>query len=170
MATLKKGDQAPAFSLMDQGGKEVKLSDFKGKKVLLYFYPKANTSGWTKQAGSVRDALSDLHELGVVALGVSPDGVDIQKKFDTKHSLGLPLLSDPEHKVAELYGAWGEKKMYGKSFMGIVRSSFLINEAGKILAAWYKIKPENTVPEAKKVLGKWDWPIKGQAFRNCLDW
>jgi thioredoxin-dependent peroxiredoxin len=87
-------------------------------------------------------------------LGVSPDGVDIQKKFDTKHSLGLPLLSDPEHKVAELYGAWGEKKMYGKSFMGIVRSSFLINEAGKILAAWYKIKPENTVPEAKKVLGK----------------
>jgi peroxiredoxin Q/BCP len=87
-------------------------------------------------------------------LGVSPDGEDIQKKFYTKHSLAFPLLSDPDHKVAELYGAWGEKKMYGKFFMGIVRSSFLIDEAGKILDAWYKIKPENTVPEAMKVLGK----------------
>lgn len=86
-------------------------------------------------------------------MGVSPDDADTQKKFDTKHSLAFPLLSDPEHKVAELYGAWGEKKMYGKSFMGIVRSSFLIDETGKVLGAWYKIKPENTVPEAKKVLG-----------------
>ncbi len=82
--------------------------------------------------------------------------MDIQKKFDTKNSLSFPLLSDPDHKVAELYGAWGEKKMYGKSFMGIVRSSFLIDKAGKIIGAWYKIKPENTVPEAKKVLGKSD--------------
>jgi peroxiredoxin Q/BCP len=154
MATLKKGDKAPSFSLVDQDGKKVKLADFKGKKVLLYFYPKADTSGCTKQAGSVRDALGDLHQLGVVALGVSPDGVDAQKKFDKKHALTFPLLSDPDHKVAELYGAWGEKKMYGKSYMGIVRSSFLIDEGGKIMAAWYKIKPENTVPEAKKVLGK----------------
>jgi peroxiredoxin Q/BCP len=154
MAKLKNGDQAPTFSLVDQKGKEVKLSDCKGKKVLLYFYPKANTSGCTKQACSVRDARSELKDLGVAALGISPDGVDAQKKFDQKHSLDFPLLSDPDHKVAELYGAWGEKKMYGKSFMGIVRSSFLIDETGKILGAWYKIKPENTVPEAKKVLGK----------------
>ena len=154
MATLKKGDQAPSFHLVDQNGKEVKLSDFKGKKVLVYFYPKANTSGCTKQACSVRDARSELQGLGITALGISADAVDTQKKFDKKHSLSFPLLSDPDHKVAEMYGAWGEKKMYGKSFMGIVRSSFLIDEAGKILGAWYKIKPENTVPEATKVLGK----------------
>lgn len=152
MAMLKKGDNAPAFNLVDQDGKPVSLSDFKGKKILLYFYPKANTSGCTKQACSVRDAQSDLRELGVVALGISPDTPDAQHKFDQKHALAFPLLSDPDHKVAELYGAWGEKKMYGKSFMGIVRSSFLIDDSGKIVGAWYKIKPENTVPEAKKVL------------------
>ena len=89
----------------------------------------------------------------MAAVGISPDGTDAQKNFDNIHSLEFPLLSDPDHKVAELYGAWGEKKMYGKSFMGIVRSSFLIDETGKIMGAWYKIKPENTVPEAKKVLG-----------------
>jgi thioredoxin-dependent peroxiredoxin len=153
MGTLKTGDTAPDFNLMDQDGKNVKLADFKGKKVLLYFYPKADTSGCTKQACSVRDARPDFQHLGVAALGISPDGVDAQKKFDRKHSLAFPLLSDPDHKVAELYSAWGEKKMYGKSFMGIVRSSFLIDEIGKIMGAWYKIKPENTVPEAQKVLG-----------------
>jgi thioredoxin-dependent peroxiredoxin len=87
-------------------------------------------------------------------MGVSPDTTDVQKKFDEKNSLKFLLLSDPDHKVADLYGTWGEKKMYGKSFMGIVRSSFLIDETGKIMAAWYKIKPESTVSEAKKVLGK----------------
>jgi thioredoxin-dependent peroxiredoxin len=86
-------------------------------------------------------------------MGISPDATDVLKKFDEKNSLKFPLLSDPDHKVAELYGAWGEKKMYGRSFMGIVRSSFLIDEAGKIMAAWHEIKPEDTVPEAKKVLG-----------------
>ena len=89
-------------------------------------------------------------------MGISPDAADVQKKFDERNSLKFSLLSDSDHKVAELYGAWGEKKMYGKSFMGIIRSSFLIDEAGKILDAWYKIKPENTVPEAVKVLGKRD--------------
>ncbi len=152
MAVLKKGDTAPAFNLKDQDGKPVKLGDFKGKILLLYFYPKANTSGCTKQACSVRDARLDLNELGIAAVGISPDTPDAQEKFDGKYSLEFPLLSDPDHKVAELYGAWGEKKMYGKSYMGIVRSSFLIDEKGKILGAWYKVKPENTVPEAKKAL------------------
>lgn len=153
MTTLKTGDTAPAFDLLDQDGNQIKLSDFKGKKLILYFYPKANTSGCTKQACSVRDARHDLKDIGVAVVGVSPDGPDAQKKFDRNYSLEFPLLSDPDHKVAELYGAWGEKKMYGKSFMGIVRSSFLIDESGKIMGAWYKVKPENTVPEAKKVLG-----------------
>jgi len=117
MEMLKKGNTAPNFDLMDQNGKKVKLTDFKGKKVLVYFYPKAGTSGCTKQACSVRDSHSDLQELGVLALGISPDGVDAQKKFDQKHALTFPLLSDPDHKVAELYGVWGEKKMYGKAFM-----------------------------------------------------
>lgn len=152
MATLKKGDTAPTFSLTDQDGKELSLLEFKGKKVLLYFYPKADTSGCTKQACSVRDARQDLRDLGIAVLGISPDGMGAQKKFDMKHTLAFPLLSDPDHKVAELYGAWGEKKMYGKSFMGIIRSSFLIDESGKIMEAWYKIKPENTVPAALKVL------------------
>ena len=152
MAKLYKGDKAPAFSLTDQNGRLVELADFKGKKVLVYFYPKADTSGCTKQACGIRDARPEIQDLGVVALGISPDSADVQKKFDKKHSLEFPLLSDPDHKVAELYGAWGEKKMYGKSFMGIVRSSFLIDEAGKIVGAWYKIKPENTFPEAKKIL------------------
>lgn len=152
MAKLKAGDPAPDFSLKDQDGKSVRLSDFKGKKVLLYFYPKADTSGCTKQACSVRDARPQLQNLGIPALGISPDGVEAQKKFDIKHSLAFPLLSDPDHEVAELYGVWGEKKMYGKSFMGIIRSSFLIDEAGKIMAAWYKVKPEATVTEAKKML------------------
>lgn len=152
MAVLKKGDKAPAFNLKNQDGKPVKLADFKGKKLLLYFYPKANTSGCTKQACSIRDARLDLDELGVAAVGISPDLPDAQKKFDGKYALEFPLLSDPEHTAAEAYGTWGEKKMYGKSYMGIVRSSFLIDEKGKILGAWYKVKPENTVPEAKKAL------------------
>lgn len=154
MPQLKPGDQAPLFNLTNQQGEIVKLSDFIGKKVLLFFYPKALTSGCTKQACSVRDARTELAELGVAALGISPDPVDLQKKFDTKHSLGFPLLSDPDHQAAEAYGVWGEKSMYGKKYMGIIRSAFLIDEAGRVMQAWYKVSPEQTVPKAREALGK----------------
>lgn len=152
MGQLKRGDKAPKFDLSDQDGNKVRLADFKGRKVLVYFYPKANTSGCTKQACSVRDAEPDLTAAGVAAVGISPDKPDQQKKFDEKYGLGFPLLSDPDHAVAEAYGAWGEKKMYGKTYEGIIRSSFLVDETGTIVDAWYKVKPADTVPKAKEAL------------------
>jgi peroxiredoxin Q/BCP len=154
MPQLKPGDRAPEFALRDQQGQTVKLSDFKGKKLLLFFYPKALTSGCTKQACSVRDARTDLADLGVAALGLSPDPIDLQKKFATKHSLGFPLLSDPDHAVAEAFGVWGEKSMYGKKYEGIIRSAFLIDETGRIMGAWYKVSPEQTVPKAREALAQ----------------
>jgi peroxiredoxin Q/BCP len=152
MPKLQPGDRAPGFALPDQQGEIINLSDFQGKKVLLFFYPKALTSGCTKQACSVRDARTELTDLGVVALGLSPDPVDLQKKFATKHSLGFPLLSDTDHAVAEAYGVWGEKSMYGKKYLGIIRSAFLIDETGIIMGAWYKVSPEQTVPKAREAL------------------
>ena len=152
MAKLNIGDKAPAFSLLDQDGKKVSLSDFKGKKLLLYFYPKADTPGCTKQSCSVRDTSKELKKLGAAAVGISPDQPPKQKKFDDKYSLGFPLLSDADNKVAKAYGAWGEKSIYGKKYEGIIRSSFVIDEQGKILQASYKVSPLDTVPNAKVVL------------------
>jgi peroxiredoxin Q/BCP len=152
MAQLKPGDTAPPFELVDQNGKKVKLSDFKGRKLLLYFYPKANTPGCTTQACSVRDAKDDLADMGVAALGISPDPPQQQKKFDEKYGLGFPLLADTDHKVADAYGVWGEKSMYGKKYEGIIRSSFLIDEEGKISQTWYKVSPKDTVPQARQAL------------------
>lgn len=153
MAELKAGDKAPAFSLLDQQGNKVSLSDFKGGRLLLYFYPKADTPGCTKQACSIRDASKELKKLGAAAIGISPDKPAKQKKFDDKYNLGFPLLSDPDNKVAKAYGAWGEKSMYGKKYEGIIRSSFVIDDKGKILQASYKVKPLDTVPSATEVLG-----------------
>lgn len=153
MAKLKAGDKAPNFKLPDQSGNMVALADFKGRKILLYFYPKADTSGCTKQACSVRDAEPDLKAAGVASVGISPDKPDKQKKFDDKFTLGFALLSDEDHRVAMAYGAWGEKKMYGKIYEGIIRSSFLIDEKGKIVEAWYKVSPTDTVPLAREALG-----------------
>ena len=143
---LKEGEKVPGFNMENQNGEIVRLSDFKGRKILLYFYPKANTPGCTAQACSIRDSSTDLKAKNVAALGVSPDLPKAQSKFDDKYGLGFPLLSDPDHKVAEAYGVWGEKSLYGRKFMGIVRSSFLIDEEGKLVKAWYKVKPKDTVP------------------------
>ena len=139
---LSDGDRAPAFTLPDQNGDKVKLSDLKGRKVLVYFYPKADTPGCTTQACGLRDIAGDIGD--TVILGISPDQPEKLKKFDAKYTLGFPLLSDPEHEVAEKYGVWGEKSMYGKKYMGIVRSAFLIDEKGKVLEAWPKISPKDT--------------------------
>jgi peroxiredoxin Q/BCP len=152
MAQLKVGDKAPNFKLKDQNDTQVTLSDFKGRKLLLYFYPKADTPGCTKQACSIRDSVKELTDEGIAAAGISPDAPAKQKKFDDKYGLQFPLLSDPDHKVAMAYGAWGEKSMYGKKYEGIIRSSFLIDEKGKILQATYKVKPLDTVPKAKEAL------------------
>lgn len=153
MDMLLKGSVAPDFELSDQNGEIVRLSDYRGGKVFLYFYPKALTSGCTAQSCSVRDAKTSLKEKGVDVLGISPDLPDKQQQFDKKHNLGFPLLSDPEHKVADAYGIWGEKSMYGKKYMGIIRSSFLVDEKGIIINAWYKVSPNDTVPNAEKEIG-----------------
>ena len=140
--TLKVGDKAPAFSLLDQSGTKAKLSDYKGRKVLVYFYPKADTPGCTAQACGLRDVLGDIGDAAV--LGISPDPPTRQAKFDQKYGLGFPLLADEDHAVAEAYGVWGEKKNYGKTYMGIIRSAFLIDEQGKLAEVWYKISPADT--------------------------
>jgi len=152
MNIIEPGQKAPAFKLLDQNESEVKLSDFKGKKILLYFYPKAITPGCTVQACAVTDARAELAELNIVPLAVSPDKPSLLKRFEDKKSLNFTLLSDPDHATAEEYGVWGEKKMYGKSYKGIIRSSFLIDEKGKVTHVWYKVAPKETVPNAVAAL------------------
>jgi peroxiredoxin Q/BCP len=148
MTTLTAGDTAPDFALPDQSGRNERLSDHRGRRVLLYFYPKADTPGCTTQSCAVRDAREDFAGLEVDVLGISPSPVEAQAAFDTKFSLSFPLLSDPDHAVAEAYGAWGERSRFGKRSMGIIRSSFHVDEDGRIEGAWYKVTPEDTVPRA----------------------
>ena len=149
---LEPGEQAPGFELPDQSGRTVKLTDYRGRKLLVYFYPKADTPGCTAQSCAVRDAREDLSGLGVDVVGISPDKPGKQQRFDEKFGLGFPLLSDTDHAVAEAYGTWGERSMYGRTYMGIIRSSFLIDERGRVLQAWYKVKPGDTVPNAMTAL------------------
>lgn len=148
MPRLEIGDTAPQFALKDQAGKTVRLADYKQRKLLIYFYPRADTPGCTRQACSIRDAAAQLDSHKLAALGISPDEPGDQARFDDKYGLGFPLLSDLDHAVAEAYGAWGEKPLNGKTSMGIIRSSFLVDEKGKIAAAWHKVSPEDTVPKA----------------------
>ncbi|NLF95084.1 MAG: thioredoxin-dependent thiol peroxidase [Candidatus Riflebacteria bacterium] len=145
---LKAGDKAPAFDLQDKDGKPVTLKDFAGRKLLVYFYPKASTPGCTTQACSIRDAFADLKDLGVSVVGISPDQPAALKKFAEKYSLNFDLLADPDKKAAAGYFVLGEKTMFGKKSFGIIRSSFLVSEDGRILQAWYKVKPDQTVPLA----------------------
>lgn len=147
---LAAGDKAPAFNLLDQDGAKRRLSEFKGRKVLVYFYPRADTPGCTTQSCELRDIAGDIGD--TVILGVSPDTPEKQKKFDEKYSLGFPLLADTEHVVAEAFGVWGEKVNYGRKYMGIVRSAFLIDEKGKVAEAWYKISPKDTPKKLLKAL------------------
>lgn len=142
MSELTEGRKAPAFTMKASGGREVSSAALKGKPYLLYFYPKANTPGCTKQACGVQEALPQLGNLGLEVIGVSPDAIPPIEKFAAKFGLTFPLASDEDHKVAEAYGVWVEKSMYGKTYMGMERSSFLVGGDGKIVKIWRKVKPE----------------------------
>ena len=138
---LEPGDEAPDFTLPDQNGDPVTLSQFRGHRVVLYFYPKADTPGCTTQACGVRDHRSDYEQAGAVVLGVSPDPVAPIANFDEKYGLGFPLLSDEDHAVAEAYGVWVQKSMYGRKYMGNERTTFVIGPDGAIKEALHKVKP-----------------------------
>ena len=150
--TLEAGDDAPDFELLDQFRNTVKLSDYRGQKILIYFYPKADTPGCTAQSCQVRDSKLDLKELHLAVIGISPDTPEDQRGFDEKFSLDFPLLSDidPEGGVAQAYGVWGEP--FGPGWQGVFRSSFLVDEDGKIEHAWYNVSPTDTVPKALEAL------------------
>ena len=149
---LKAGDKAPDIELLDQNGKPVSLDKYLKKKVLVYFYPKADTPGCTAQSCGLRDIKDQIGR--TVIIGISPDKPEKQKKFDDKYDLGFTLLADTEQKVAKAYKVWKKKSMYGREYMGIERSAFLIGPDGKILEAWYKVSPKDTPANLLKALGK----------------
>ena len=152
MAQLQVGDRAPAFALLDQHGNRVRLSEFKGSPVVVYFYPKADTPGCTTQSCALRDAEPELSELGAVVVGISPDPVERLARFDDKYSLGFTLLADEDHAVAEAWGAWGEKTLYGRKYLGVIRSAFVVDAKGRIAGAFWKVSPKDTVPKVRRVL------------------
>jgi peroxiredoxin Q/BCP len=146
------GDIAPDIELLNDQGELVKLSDFRGKRIVLYFYPKDDTKGCTTQACGFRDSYPQFEEHNALVIGVSPDDVNSHQKFKTKHILPFILLVDKEHKAAEAYGVWGERKMYGKTYMGIFRSHFVIDEAGKVVDRQIKVKPADSPRKSLDVL------------------
>lgn len=151
---IESGQTAPDFELPNQEGQPVRLSDFKGSPVVLYFYPKDDTPGCTKQACAFRDRKADIAATGAVVLGVSPDDSESHAAFEKKFQLNFPLLADPDHKVAESYGAWREKTQYGKRYMGLQRSTFLIDRDGVVAKTWKAVKVEGHDEAVLKALGK----------------
>ena len=150
---LQEGDKAPAFTANDQNGNRVSLKDFAGKKVALFFYPEDDTPTCTTEACNLRDNHSALKKKGIEVLGVSPDGITKHKKFEEKYKLPFTLLADPEKKIIDKYGVWGEKQLYGRSYMGLKRTTFLINEQGKID---HIIKRVLSKTHTEQILKKWE--------------
>ena len=149
---VASGEMAPNFTLRSDTGEMVSLSDFRGRKVVLYFYPKADTPGCTQQACALRDVYPNIEAENAVVIGISPDEPAALVKFREKHALPFILLSDPDHQVAEAYGAWGEKQMYGKTYEGLIRSHFGVNEAGRLAEVAHKVKPLTTADLAIKLI------------------
>ncbi|MGH9440816.1 MAG: thioredoxin-dependent thiol peroxidase [Thermoanaerobaculia bacterium] len=154
MNLLGVGDKAPEFATQDQDGEAVSLKDFRGKKVVLYFYPKDDTPGCTKEACSFRDGFGAFRRRKIEVLGVSVDDEKSHKKFAEKYSLPFRLLADPEKKIVKAYKVWGEKSMYGRKYMGTLRVTYVIDEKGKIAAVWPKVKPEGHADEILAAIGK----------------
>jgi len=151
---IEVGDLAPDFSLPSDRGEVVRLSELRGTRVILFFYPKDDTSGCTKEACGFRDAMPAIQERGATVLGVSPDPVRSHERFRDKYGLNFPLLADEEHRVAVAYGAWGTKKMYGREYVGILRSTFLIGEDGRVEKAYRKVRPAEHAEEVVAELGE----------------
>jgi thioredoxin-dependent peroxiredoxin len=150
---LKPGDRAPAFSLASDEGETISLADLTGHKVVLYFYPRDDTPGCTIEACEFRDNWTSVQRTGAVVLGVSPDGVTSHQKFRKKFELPFALLADTEHTVAEAYGAWGEKSMYGRKYMGVKRSTYVIDEQGRVMRVFENVKPKGHAAEVLEALG-----------------
>jgi peroxiredoxin Q/BCP len=153
MARLSPGDAAPDFTLPDADGKDITLSDYRGRKVIVYFYPAAMTPGCTKQACDFRDSLSSLKSAGYAVLGISPDKPEKLAKFRERDAVNFPLLSDPTKSTLEAYGAWGEKTMYGKTVTGVLRSTFVLDEDGRVEKAQYNVKATGHVAKLRRDLG-----------------
>ncbi len=149
---IEEGKKAPAFTLPDQNGKKISLKDFNGKKVVLYFYPKDNTSGCTKEACDFRDAFPDFQKINAVVIGISPDSVESHRKFADKHQLPFILLSDEKKEILEKYGVWKEKSLYGKKYMGVERTTVIIDENGKIIRIFPKVKVNGHSEEVLKAI------------------
>jgi thioredoxin-dependent peroxiredoxin len=154
MPTLDSGAQAPAFTLPDQDGKPVSLADFRGRKVIVYFYPADDTPGCTKEACQFNDNLHAFERAGVPVLGISPDGAASHVRFRDKYGLRFPLLSDVDHEVTDAWGAWGEKTRYGRTVVGVLRSTFLVDQQGRVERAWHNVKADGHAAKVLAELGE----------------